>query len=192
MCTGEPFPATEVRITAPDGAALAEDRVGEVQVRGAGVCSGYYNDPEATARTWADGWLRTGDLGFLHDGELYLTGRSKEVLIIHGSNLSPEELERHADAVTGGGGRVRSAAFSVAAGPRGEQAVIVAELESAAPETLPALAREIRTRIGEALELPLADVVFVRRGRIPRTTSGKLRRSELRHLYLEGRLERLE
>ncbi len=192
MCTGEPFPGTEVRITAPDGTALAEDRVGEVRVRGAGVCAGYYNDPEATARAWADGWLRTGDLGFLHDGELYLTGRSKEVLIIHGTNLMPEELERQADAVTGGGGRVRSAAFSVAAGPRGEQAVVVAELESAAPEVLPALAREIRNRIGQALELPLADVVFVRRGRIPRTTSGKLRRAELRRLYLEGRLERLE
>ena len=113
-------------------------------------------------------------------------------MLFRSTNLMPEELERQADAVTGGGGRVRSAAFSVSAGPRGEQAVVVAELEGPPSETLPALAREIRTRIGQTLELPLADVVFVRRGRIPRTTSGKLRRAELRRLYLDGSLERLE
>ncbi len=191
VCTGEPFPGTELRVVAPDGTALAEGRVGEVEVRGPGVFAGYYNDPEATDRTLVGGWLKTGDLGFLHRGELYLTGRSKEVLIIHGQNVMPEELERQADAVTGGGGLFRAAAFSVTEGPRGEQAVVVAEIEDSPPEQLPALAREIRRRIGEALELPLADVVFVRRGRIPRTTSGKLRRTELRQRYLEGRIDRL-
>lgn len=191
VCTGAPIRDTRLRIVAPDGSSLSEGQVGEVTVHGPGVFAGYFNDPDATAADLRDGWLHTGDLGFLAEGELYLTGRTKDVLIVHGHNLMPDELERLADAVTGGGGLVRSAAFSVARGASGEQPVLVVETSDADPAVLPTLEQEIRVRVGRGLGLPLADVVFVRRGRIPRTTSGKMQRQEVRRRYLDGSLERL-
>jgi acyl-CoA synthetase (AMP-forming)/AMP-acid ligase II len=156
------------------------------------VFRGYYNDPDATAASLRDGWFSTGDLGFLAAGELYLTGRTKDLLIVHGHNIMPDEIERLADSVTGGGGLLRSAAFSVARGAGGEQAVVVVETADGDPARLAEIGREIRVRIGRTMGLPLADLVFVRRGRIPRTTSGKMQRGELRQRYLDGTLERLQ
>jgi acyl-CoA synthetase (AMP-forming)/AMP-acid ligase II len=188
VSTGRPVADTQVRILAPDGRPAGEDLIGEVAISGPGVFAGYYRDPEATAETLTDGWFRTGDLGFMHAGELYLTGRIKDVLIVHGHNLMPDDLERIADAVTGGGGLARSAAFSVARGVEGEVAVLVVEVSDPDPGRLVELGREIRVRIGREIGLPLADVLFVRRGRIPRTTSGKMQRREVRRRYLEGEL----
>ena len=185
---------TEIRIlphTAPIGPGLLEGQIGEVLVRGPGVFQGYYRDPEATAECLLENWLRTGDLGFLKEGELYLTGRVKEILILNGHNVMPHELETIADTVTGGGGTERSGAFAVS-GQGSEQAVLVAEWAGDDASTLPNLAYEIRSRIGHALTLPLADVMFVRRGQIPKTTSGKVQRGELRKRYLEGKLERIQ
>ncbi len=191
VSTGSPIRDTHIRIAAPDGSELGEHVIGEVAFEGPGVFSGYYNDPEATAESLVNGWFATGDLGFLADGELYLTGRTKDLLIVHGHNIMPEEIERLADGVTGGGGMLRSAAFSVARGAGGEEAIVVVEVDGRDPDRLPALDREIRVQIGRSMGLPLADLVFVRRGRIPRTTSGKMQRGELRHKYLDGSLERL-
>jgi acyl-CoA synthetase (AMP-forming)/AMP-acid ligase II len=191
VSTGSPIRDTHIRIAAPDGSELGEHVIGEVAIEGPGVFSGYYNDPEATAESLVNGWFATGDLGFLADGELYLTGRTKDLLIVHGHNIMPEEIERLADGVTGGGGMLRSAAFSVARGAGGEEAIVVVEVDGRDPDRLPALDREIRVQIGRSMGLPLADLVFVRRGRIPRTTSGKMQRGELRHKYLDGSLERL-
>ena len=191
VSTGTPIRDTQVRIIAPDGSELGEHAIGEVAIEGPGVFSGYYNDPEATAESLANGWFSTGDLGFLADGELYLTGRTKDLLIVHGHNIMPDEIERLADGVTGGGGMLRSAAFSVARGAAGEEAVVVVEVAARDPDRLPEIEREIRIRIGRSMGLPLADLVFVRRGRIPRTTSGKMQRGELRQKYLDGSLERL-
>ena len=192
VCVGAPVADTEVRITAPDGTALAQGRVGEVRVQGPGVFAGYWNDPEATAETLVDGWLATGDLGFLDGGELYLTGRTKDLLIVRGHNMMPHELEWVAESVTGGGGVERSGAFSVDRGSEGEQAVLVVETGERDGEALAGLGREIRLRVARSLGLPLADLAFVRRGRIPKTTSGKVQRRELRRRYLAGELERLD
>lgn len=182
---------TQVVITAPDGTVLGENAIGEVRAKGPAIFAGYYRDGEATSECLKDGWLRTGDLGFLKDGELYLTGRTKEILIIHGHNLMPQEIEWHADAAAGGGGKLRSGAFSVPKGSEGEQAVVVLEIDEREGEALAALAHDIRSRVGRALSLPLADLVFVKRGQIPKTTSGKVQRLELRRRYLDGKLERL-
>jgi acyl-CoA synthetase (AMP-forming)/AMP-acid ligase II len=188
---GVPIRDTRIRIAAPDDSDLPEGEIGEVHIKGPGVFRGYYGDPEATAATLRDGWFATGDLGFLQGGELYLTGRTKDLLIVHGHNIMPDEIERVADSVTGGGGLLRSAACSVARGAAGEQAVVVVEIADSDPERLAEIGREIRIRIGRAMGLPLADLAFVRRGRIPRTTSGKMQRGELRQRYLDGTLERL-
>ncbi len=191
VSNGQPIPETELRITAPDGTEVADGVLGEVRVRGPSVFLGYYDDPEATAECLEDGWLRTADLGFLDDGELFIAGRLKEILILRGQNLMPHEFERLAESVTGGGGATRAAAFALARGPEGEQLVVVAETTEREPEALEAAAAGVRSRIGLDLGIPLADVVLVRRGRIPRTTSGKVKRTEVRGLYLEGALERL-
>jgi acyl-CoA synthetase (AMP-forming)/AMP-acid ligase II len=184
---------TEIRIiprAAPIGTSLPEGEVGEVCVRGPGVFQGYYNNPEATAESLQDGWLRTGDLGFLKNKELFLTGRVKEILILNGHNIMPHEIENIADTITGGGGTERSGAFAVE-GHGTEQAALVIEWAGDGVEKLPELAHEIRSRIGHTLALPLADIMFVRRGQIPKTTSGKVQRGELRKRYLEGKLERI-
>ena len=192
VSVGEPMVGTDVRITGPAGEPVADGAVGEVEIRGPGVFTGYYNDPEATAETLVEGWMKTGDLGFLHDRELYVTGRSKDLLILRGNNVMPHELEWLAEEAVGGGGTMRSGAFSVARGPRGEEPVLVVETAERDPERLAALGHDIRSRVGRALSLPLADVVFVRRGKIPKTTSGKVRRRTLRRMYLDRELETLE
>ncbi len=189
--TGEPIPDTELRITAPDGSDAGAGELGEVWVKGPSVCLGYYRDPEATAEALAGDWLRTGDLGFVDRGELFIAGRLKEILIVRGQNFMPHEFERLAESATGGGGSFRSAAFAVARGPEGEELVLVAETAEKDPEVLSETAARVRSRIGLEIGLPVADVAFVRRGRIPRTTSGKVKRAEIRGLYLRGELERL-
>ncbi|MEM9293783.1 MAG: AMP-binding protein [Acidobacteriota bacterium] len=190
-CVGHPVVDTEVEITTPDGAAVAEGVIGQVRVRGPGIFDGYFNDPRATTEGLVDGALVTGDLGFQLDGELYLTGRTKDVLILRGHNLMPHELEWLAEEVTGGGGAQRTGAFSIAQGAEGEVAVLAVETNERDPEARAALDRAIRQRLGRALSLTLADLVFVRRGRLPKTTSGKVQRRQLRQMYLDGSLDRL-
>ena len=101
-------------------------------------------------------------------------------------------LFQFGEEAVGGGGSLRSGAFSVARGPEGEEAVIVVETAEKEGGALGDLARDIRLRVAHGLSLTLADVVFVRRGKIPKTTSGKVQRRELRQRYLDGTLERLK
>jgi len=197
VCVGAPVLDTEIRISSPSalGEFLPDERVGEVWIAGPGVFAGYYNDTAATAETLVPAphghWLRTGDLGFTKDGELYLTGRIKDLLIIHGHNLMPHELEWIAEDASGAGGTERCGAFSVMKGAEGEQAVLVLETTTTDRALLAELDRDIRKRVGKTLGLPLADMVFVKRGQIPKTTSGKVQRRELRQRFLDGKLTRL-
>jgi acyl-CoA synthetase (AMP-forming)/AMP-acid ligase II len=191
FCLGAPVLDTRIEITAPDGAALPEGSVGEVHIRGPSVFSGYFNDPEATAETLVDGWLRTGDLGFVRSGELYLTGRLKDLLIVRGENIMPHELEWMAESLSGGGGLERAAAFSICRGAQGEEVVLVLEVGEKDPTRLQRLLRDLRVAVGRAFGLPLADLVAVRRGQLPKTTSGKVQRGAVRDLYRAGELPRL-
>jgi len=192
VCVGAPALDTTVEIIAPDGSALGEDEVGQVCVHGPGVFAGYYNDPEETAAGLQDGWLHTGDLGFLYEGELYITGRTKDLIIVRGHNVMPHELEWCAETVTGGGGTSRAGAFSVQDAHEGELPVIVAEVNDPDPARLAVMEHDIRKRVGRELGLTLADVVLVRRGKIPKTTSGKVQRRQLRKLYVDGQIERFQ
>lgn len=198
VCVGEPVTDTQVRISAASvpGQFLDDGKVGEVCVSGPGIFGGYYNDAAATAESLQEAggarWLRTGDIGFMKDGELYITGRTKDLLIIHGHNLMPHELEWLAEGVSGGGGAERCGAFSVETSAQGEQAVLVMEASSTDAGELGKIEHEVRVRVGRALGLPLSDLVFVKRGQIPKTTSGKVQRRELRQRYLDGKLERLK
>jgi len=191
VCVGAPIRDTELKIIAPNGSVLGENAVGEVCAKGPSIYAGYYNDPEETAQGLRNGWLHTGDLGFVVDGELYITGRTKDLIIVRGHNVMPHELEWCAEQVTGGGGAARAGAFSVHDPREGEVPVLVAELNDPDPGKLDALAHDVRVLVGRDLGLTLADVVFVRRGKIPKTTSGKVQRRQLRSQYIDGALERL-
>ena len=190
VCLGEPVPDTELKITSPNGTDLKEGRVGELQVRGPGVFSGYFQDDQATAGCLNEGWLRTGDLGFLQNGELYLTGRLKDILIIHGHNVMPDELEQIAYSITGGGGRNRTAAFSIP-GESSERPVLLIETDERDPKKLQMMEQEVKREIGRALAMNLADLLFLKRGKISKTSSGKVRRQEMRRIYLHEHIERI-
>lgn len=189
----------EIRIVAPDtGEAVAGERTGEVWVRGANVCAGYWRRPERTAEVFAASdptdpdvlWLRTGDLGFLRDGELYLTGRLKDLIIVDGRNHHPADLEQTAQEASPAVRRGHVAAFSAGSPDEGERAVIVAELErrctSAEGETVRAA---IRATVVARHSLDPQDVVLVRRGALSKTTSGKIRRADCRDRYLAGKFD---
>lgn len=189
---GVAVPDTEVRIADDDGTTLRESQLGEVLVKGPAVFKGYYKNDEATAASLSDGWLRTGDMGFVAEGQLYIAGRYKEILVIRGENLMPHEIEwlaEEARGETSGGERV--AAFSVARSGQGEEIVLVVETNETEASVLKDLDHKIRSRIGRALSLPVSDLVFVRRGRIPRTSSGKIQRTKIKQDYLAGAVETL-
>lgn len=183
---GRPIPGLEMRVVDPgDGHALRPREVGELEIRGTSVTPGYYRAPEATAETFHDGWLRTGDLAYMLEGELVLCGRIKDVIIVGGRNIFPEDVERSVATVEG----VRAGnviAFGVE-GRRGQESlVVVAEQRQGAPADLE---RAVREAARSGCGLPPGDVLLVPPGTLPKTSSGKLQRSLCRRSYVEGSLE---
>jgi fatty-acyl-CoA synthase len=163
---------------------MSEREVGELQIRGSSVTPGYYKRPDATKEAFDGEWLKTGDLGYLVDGELVVCGRLKDVIIVGGRNVFPEDVERAAASVEG----VRAGnviAFGVE-GRRGREAVIVvAETRSEDPQPL---RKAVTARVLDAVGLPPEEVVLVPPGSLPKTSSGKLQRSLCRAKYLESAL----
>jgi acyl-CoA synthetase (AMP-forming)/AMP-acid ligase II len=186
ISVGRPLRTQCVRISAENGRVLPERTVGEVLVSGPSVMHGYHNRPEETAQTIKDGWVRTGDLGYLADGRLYLTGRLKDLIIRHGRNYHPPDIEL-VIAATEGVIRGGSVAFGLhdAVDP---QVIVVAETRMRQGSELDALARRIRERCHAAFLFGPDEVCLVPVGGIPRTTSGKVRRHECRQLYLSASL----
>jgi fatty-acyl-CoA synthase len=183
---GTPVPGLEFRICDPDtGEDLPERHVGELLIRGTSVTPGYYKRPEATAELFRDGWLCTGDLGYMLDGELVLCGRIKDVIIVGGRNVFPEDIERAVGGIEG----VR-AGNVIALGVEGykgkETVVVVAEVRG---DDLDAIRQAIHTRTLEVCGLPPRDVMLVKAGTLPKTSSGKLQRAKCRELYLEEELD---
>jgi fatty-acyl-CoA synthase len=184
---GPPLRGMELRIIDPETGGTCPPRgLGEIEVRGPSVVPGYFRQPEATAATFReDGWLRTGDLGYLVDGELVVCGRLKDMIVVGGRNVFPQDLERVAEAVDG----VRKGnviAFGVA-GRRGREAVVVAaEVKS---EDVTRVRDEVARAIGDAVGVRPGDVVLVGPGTLPKTSSGKLRRGACRARYLAAELE---
>jgi acyl-CoA synthetase (AMP-forming)/AMP-acid ligase II len=192
---GPAVEGTEVRVVDGErGAALGEGHIGEVWVRTTSAGKGYWEQREASAAVFdgrlgaAGGYLRTGDLGFLRDGELFVTGRLKDLIIVRGVNHFPDDLEHTAqashEALQAGAG----VAFAVE-GENGERAVLVQELRRESRRAEPEeIVRAIRGAVAEGHDLELAGVVLVRPGTVPRTTSGKVRRSACRELLIKGEL----
>jgi acyl-CoA synthetase (AMP-forming)/AMP-acid ligase II len=191
VSVGPPCRGVSVRIVAPDGEApVPAGLEGEIAVKSPGVMRGYFNNPRATAEVLsADGWLRTGDLGFLDgDGHLYVTGRLKDLMILGGENVVPSDLEEVVDQVPG----VRyGAAVGVESERTGTQRLhIVAEVrdESLDGEAQHRLVAEIVRRVHHARGHRPARVLLVRAGTIPKTSSGKIQRSRLARMIAGGEL----
>jgi len=182
---GRPVPGLEIRIVDPvSGDVRGEREVGELEIRGSSVTSGYYRRPDATEGAFHDGWLRSGDLGYLVDGELVVCGRIKDLIIVGGRNVYPEDVERAAASVEG----VRAGnviAFAVD-GRRGKEALVVVA-ESKDPD-LEGVRAAVAGRVREVVGLPPEDVVLVEPGTLPKTSSGKLQRSLCRSRYLSAAL----
>ncbi|MBZ4416105.1 fatty acyl-AMP ligase [Myxococcus sp. RHSTA-1-4] len=187
VSVGAPVAGFEVEVRDADGVALPERRVGRVFARGPSLMSGYFGDVDATGRALsADGWLDTGDLGFLAEGELYLTGRAKDVVIIRGANHAPQAFEEPLQAVEGVRTGCAVALGFTPEGGQDEALLILAERAGEGGDE--AVEERIRAAVVEATGVRPHTVRLLEPGTLPRTSSGKLRRSEALRRYLAGEL----
>ena len=186
MKLGRPIPGLQVRIVDPQtGQRRREREVGELEIRGTSVTTGYYKRPESTAETFRQGWLRTGDLAYLIDGELVMCGRIKDMIIVGGRNVYPQDIETAVASVEG----VRAGnviAFGVDGRHGREAIVVVAESKATDPEPV---RRLVAATVREAVGVPPREVVLVAPGSLPKTSSGKLQRSLCRAQYLDEALQ---
>jgi thioester reductase-like protein len=192
---GKPLAGVHVRIVNPEThEALREHEIGEIWLAGKSTCRGYWNRPELTREQFgcaiandpadANRYLRTGDLGFFHEDELFVCGRIKDLIIIHGVNYYPQDIESIVEATSKNIRTGCTVAFDVDEG--GELLVVVAEVKR--PDDLPdpfEIARAIRTQY----YIEPQTIAFVRQKSIPKTTSGKLSRSRARELWLAGEMQ---
>jgi acyl-CoA synthetase (AMP-forming)/AMP-acid ligase II/acyl carrier protein len=195
---GECLPSHRIVIVDPQTRLPCGDgEVGEIWVQGPSVARAYYGRPEATAATFGghladtgEGpFLRTGDLGFLRDGQLFVTGRLKDVIIIRGRNYYPEDIERSVERAHAGFRAGYTAAFSVDVGDR-DRLVVVQEIEPRKGDLdADSALRAIRGIIAAEHDLEVYAIVLAKAGEIPKTSSGKTRRSACRDRYLSGQMQ---
>ncbi len=184
---GQTIPYCEVRIAGEDHGALPEGRIGHVHIRGENVTRGYFEDPQANAEAFtADGWLKTGDLGLRYEGDLYISGRAKEIIFVNGQNYYPHDIESIAQRVQG-----LELGKVVAAGVRTrdaetEQLVVFVLHRGSMQDFLP-VALEVARLVNEQAGLEVAEVIPVKR--IPKTTSGKIQRHLLEAAYADGEFD---
>jgi fatty-acyl-CoA synthase len=186
VALGHPVRAMELRVVDEAGGVLPADRVGEIEIRGAAVTRSYLGAGTAEEPTARGGWLPTGDLGFLHDGDLYVTGRRKEMIIIRGENYYPEDAEA-AVRDTPGLHRRRCVAVADTTADGAEVITVLGETAVQDPDEAARLAAEIHAAVSRALDLDRARVRvhLVDPDALPRTSSGKFRRSAARELAHE-------
>ena len=187
---GRAFEHSGIRIIDPEtGALQPEGKVGEVQLSGPSVMKGYFRNPEKTAETLIGGWLRTGDLGFVQDGHLFIAGRLKDLVIRNGRNYYPQDLEFVVEQVDG----VRKGciiAFGHLDNRKGtEEIVVLAESRRVDPTQREALAAQIREALSAQLSLVPDVIEILAPHTLLKTSSGKLRRKPSKELYLAGKLQ---
>ncbi len=185
---GAPVPGLEIAIVEPDGGErLGDRRVGELLIRGNSLTTGYYRNPAATEELIRDGWLHTGDLAYTVGGELVVCGRIKDVIIVGGRNVYPQDVEKVVGEIDG----VRTGnviAFGVAGRNGAQNMIVVAESKPGHPDDL---ARTITREVTRSVGIPPKEVVLVEPGSVPKTSSGKLQRSACRIQFQSGELARI-
>jgi len=190
VSVGPPCRGVRAEIAAFNGTGRARSgAVGEILVQSPGVMQGYYRDPKGTARVLRDGWLHTGDLGFLDaEGNLFITGRIKDVIIVSGQNVAPSDVEEAADHVAG----IRySAAIGIESERTGTQRLhVIAEVrgDGLTPEELSRIAHDVTQAVRRQSGFRPARVLLVRPQTIPKTSSGKIQRSALAAMVADGRV----
>jgi acyl-CoA synthetase (AMP-forming)/AMP-acid ligase II len=188
---GRPVPGFSLRIEDDYGNMMCEGKVGRVLCQGPSLMNGYLGYPEATAQAMRGGWLDTGDAGFLSRGELFLAGRRKDILLIRGSNHSPEEVEGAAQAAAGVRAGCVVAVSWLPEGADGERLLVLAEARrNTGASRFPAIAHACRESILKATGLVAERVIVLPAGTLPRTSSGKLRRQDALLRYQTGDLTR--
>ena len=193
VCCGRTFPGHALRIVDAEGQPLPERAVGSIELRGPSVMRGYWNDAERTQEALRGGWLRTGDLGYLVDGELYVCGRVKDLIIVHGRNYHPHDIEWQASQVEGVR-RGNVVAFGLQHPELGREYVVVtAEVRAADDAASEArkqqLQQQIQAQVLAALSLRVDEVVLLAPGSLPKTSSGKLQRSRAAEMFARGELD---
>ncbi|MCW2691099.1 MAG: acyl-CoA synthetase (AMP-forming)/AMP-acid ligase [Mycobacterium sp.] len=185
VSVGRPLAGVEVEIRDAEGVALPPGHAGHVFVRGPSVMAGYFGRTDLTDQVLHDGWLESGDLGFEQDGELFLCGRHKEIVIVRGAKYAPQDFEAALSEPPG----VRSGcAVAVGFVPAGEDDEALAMLVESTSHAAPTLADGVASRVEERTRILPAQVELLAPGTLPRTTSGKLRRREARAQWLAGTL----
>lgn len=189
VSSGRAIDNTRIRIVDEAGQDLPERSLGEILIRSDCMLSGYYHRPEITREAFIDGWFRTGDIGYLVGEELFVTGRKKELIIVGGKNIYPQDLERLAETVSGvHPGRV--VAFGVFNEKQGsEEVCLVAESDLASVEQRQRIENEIRQQVTSGSEIALRIVKAVDRGWLIKTSSGKTARNANRQKFLEEFLQ---
>jgi fatty-acyl-CoA synthase len=188
---GFPIPGTELCIMDQHDVRLPDRRVGEIALRSDCMLSGYYRRPDLTAQSIRAGWYFTGDMGYLADGQLYVTGRKKDMIIVGGKNIYPQDLEAIANA-TPGIAPGRSVAFGLFDKNLGsENIVMVCELEGKhhSEDHEKAIEMDLRRRVVQRSEIALADVRLVEGRWLIKTSSGKISRSANREKYIKDFLQ---
>jgi fatty-acyl-CoA synthase len=185
VACGRPFPGHEIRVVDDHEQPLPDRHVGHIVARGPSVMTGYLDNPAATHAVLRNGWLHTGDLGYLADGQLYVCGRTKDLIIRHGRKYHPPDLE-FAIADLQGIRPTGVVVFGISHVDETDE--VVAVLEARASAANGDVAERVRRRVREAAGLEVDQVVVAPPGTIPRTTSGKIRRAETRARYEAGTL----
>ena len=183
---GKPVKGMEIEIRGTDGNLLADRGIGKVWVRGTSVMVGYYRDPEATEACLIDGWLDTGDMGYMSGGYIFIVGRAKDMIIINGKNHWPQDIEWAVEQLPGfKSGDI--AAFAIT-GPSGEETpAVLVHCRVSDPEERGRLRDDIKERVRAITGItPVVELVPPRT--LPRTSSGKLSRTKARNLYLTGEI----
>jgi len=180
---GVAFPGHELAVVDDQNQPVTERQVGEIVIRGPSVTSGYFENPEATAASWQDGWLRTGDLGYLADGNLFICGRCKDLIIIRGANYYAHDIEWEVGDLAGVR-RGNVIAFSVLEDGL-EQLVVAAEAARADADPL---RESIPKRVQSEFALTPDSVLIVPVGTLPKTSSGKAQRRKTVLMYQSGQL----
>jgi acyl-CoA synthetase (AMP-forming)/AMP-acid ligase II len=191
VCLGQPMAGTVVKIIGPENDPVPAGQQGEIVVAGPSTCAGYHGNPAASAALeWRDGFIRTGDLGYLdQDGRLYFTARSKDVINVAGRTLYPQEVEQVTDEVSGV--RLAAAVGIDRGGVDGEQLYIFAEAreaKTASAGELQALTVEISRTVHDAIGVRPKTTTLLHPRRLPMTANGKLRRAALRDAFTDGSL----
>lgn len=188
VACGEALPAHELRVVDDMDIELPDRQQGHLQFKGPSSTIGYYRNPEKTAELFHGQWLDTGDLAYFDEGQLYLTGRTKDIIIRGGRNIYPHEIEEAVGKIDGVR-RGRVVAFGCCEATTGkERLVVMVETHQTDPQQQQELRRQILNSCADIVDLPPDEIVLAPANTVLKTSSGKLRRSACRELYLNGKV----